>query len=258
MANAITIPPPKGATYTTDARDERHETDPSSPLTLRELSDLKWFFCEAMSDMGVRSTFGEQLERALGQRAGADALREARTRRRLISKIHKGWRPSKSTMTKHGLDEVAILFPGAFIDPDGNFQLRAIESELSDQTIYMRSPIHSAPPDPYEDDHVLVLVRKANAIRVRLQTVGENHTKVLNATYGPVVNGDGHAAMRKRFGDLTEIVVAIVASQRSSADPPSRAIIRAKLSDDSFVRMLKHGAGGYLRAACSAYAGTRQ
>ena len=276
MANAIEFTPPGAAgTYTTDRRDERAETDPSSPLTLRELSDLRWFFCEAESDMGVHSTFGEQLDRALGQMISDDAALEAKTMARLRSRVRHGWRPKAETAKRYRLNDKAeammshlgVEFPGALSDPDGNFQTRKgltvewmrenLADLLSDQTIYMRSPVHSSPPDPYEDDRVLVLVRRANAIRARLRRTGEKHTKVLCAVYGPVVNGESHEAFRKRFGDMVSIVLAVVASRREPGDPSPRSIVRAKLTDDSFVRMMHRVASGYLRAACAAYAETR-
>lgn len=240
-------PPPKGATtYTTDARDERLETDPSRALTMREVASLRWFFCEAESDMGVRSTFGAQLDAAIAQRISDESRIEAQQVRSIVTQLRKGKRPKGKALEL--AKDVGLL-------RSASMTVRI--EQLGGEYIYMHAPAHNVVIDPYENDGVLRSVRRANEIRARLVRVGENHTKVLNAVYGPATHGEAREALRKRFGDLVEVVVAIVASRREESDPPARAMVRAKLSDDSFVRMLKHGASGYLREAANAYAGTR-
>jgi hypothetical protein len=248
-----------------DYGEKLYETDPSSALHATERRDLVWFFGEAEADLGITSTFGQQLAAALSQRISDAAMQDARVLKALRTKLRKGWRPSKkqrvaqrSAITQAFIDHVG---PDAFkvaASTDGNARVMPASShDLSDQTIYMRAPMHSVPADPYENDRVLFLVRKANAVRARLVRTGDNHTRVLNAVYGPATHGEAREALRKRFGELVEVVVALVASQRKDSDPMARTMVIAKLHDDSFVRMMKHGAGAYLRKAASSFADTR-
>lgn len=245
LSDSTPPPAPRGATFTTSAHDERAPTDPSAALRPADIAGLRWFFGEHESDLGIRSTFGAQLEGALAQRMSDEARREARQMSALLSQLRKGRMPKG--VAREFAERIGLVRDGQKI---------RIEL-LGGEYIYQHAPTHPPPPDPFESDRVLVLVRRANQIRTRLRAIGENHTKVLNAVYGPATHGEGREQLRKRLGDLVEVAVAIVASQRTDKDPPARAMVRAKLTDDSFVRMLKHAAGGYLRAAARAYAETR-
>jgi hypothetical protein len=258
MANAFVIPPAgpaaikgsdigSGRTYTTSVRDERSETDPSRSLTMREVAELQWFFCQAEADMGVRSTFGEQLARALGKRASDEARRLASKRRWLLKRTIRGWSPKAASTLEAECLAIGI--------PIGN--RAAATTQFHEQHIYQHAEAHEPPNDPYENDSILFLVRRANMIRRRLERAGSNATKVLNAVYGIPMAGEDRAALRKRFGDLVEIVVALVACQRSDTDAPARSIVRAKLNDDTFITMQTRNAREYLKNACEAYAGTR-
>lgn len=239
-------PPGTSGTFTTDARDERGETDPSRALTMREVSELRWRFTQVEADLGIRSTFGAQLDGALSQRISDEAVRESRQVRALVTQLRKGRRPKG--VAREFAERLGLL-RGA----TGTVRVEMLGGDY----IYMRAPLHSLPADPYESDTVLTLVRRQREVDRRRRLVGHAHDRILQAVYGNSTLGDDVQAFRKRFGELLDVAVAIVNSQRSEKDPPARAIVRAKLSDDSFVRMLKQGAGAYLRAACIAYAETR-
>ena len=274
---AISIPPREVGTYTTSRRDEegerekldeRPESDPSSALTMREVAGLRWFWTQAEADMGIRSTFGAQLDAALGQRISDEAASEAKAFKLLRSKLRRGWVPSRRKtriQQRPRVTDVALEHFGISLDAsdDGNYQRTRIDpamldaGDFSEQTIYMHAPIRPPPPDPYDNDRILVFVRRANETRERLVLLSDRHICTLYAAYGESACGEDRQALRKRFGELLGIVVALVATQRKPGDPPPRALLSAKLTDDSFVRLQKRRAAGHLRAACEAYAGTR-
>lgn len=214
-----------GSTYTeTRGSDARLPTDPTISLTLREIEDLRWFWQDAEALCGVRSTFGAQLEQARGKMASDDVVRELAAIKREVTALRR----------KAGLQPLP-----------------------EEQTMYVNEDTNPPLADPFDNDDILLHVRRANVVRRRLEQMPPWH-RVLHAVYGPG-RGDENdrRAIGKRFGEIGEVVIAVVASQRTEEDPPARAIVIAKLTDDSFVRMMRHVAGNYVRQACERYARTR-
>jgi len=260
--------------YTAPERAERddhgelkYETEPDASLLPTERKDLLWRWNDCEAELGVKCTFGAQLDAALSQRISDEALKDARAVMAMLTRLRKGWRPRasrrarrrQSDVNKAFLAHVGIELRPALGSADGNAQRAPVldVSDLSDQRIYMHAPLRPVPSDPYENDGIFWLVRRLRAVDRRLVAIGRSHARILESYFGPASSGEDRLPMRKRFGDLVEIVVAIMASQRSPTDKPARALVREKLHDDSFVRVMKHGASGYLRAAANAFAGTR-
>lgn len=227
---------------------------------MREVAELRWRFTTVESDLGIRSTFGAQLDNAYAQMPSDDEVRRAKRIKALRTRISRGWKPTDQR-TLDALEELmGIGTPGALYKGDGNYSVNRLPGSdhmFDENHIHLHAPVRTPPADPYESDAVLFLVRRLRDIDRRRRLIGRSHDRVLEAVYGNSTAGDDVLVFRKRFGDLVDVVIAIVNSQRGSSDPPARAIIRAKLTDDSFVRMMRHGASGYLRAACDAYAETR-
>lgn len=278
--NAIEMKPPAGpATYTTNARDERSETDPSRALTMREVDDLRWLWNHAAAELGLRSNTGAQLDRLEAEQLSKAAKDFESAWKRLLTRARKGWQPSKKRDATRVRSSAAVQ---AFIEhvglQDGMVTLQSVEdvdagaplteeqayrrgldiADLSDQRIECKEDRHCASTDPYKNDRVFVVVRRARAVLRRLVQIEDNHVAVLAAVYGPVVNGESREALRKRFGELTEIAVRYVASKRHDDDPSARALLRAKLTDESYITSVRRESGKCLRAAAEAYAETRE
>lgn len=271
MASAISTPPDDARTFSTELeRDDygapKYAGDPAAALLPVEVRDLRWFYCEAESDMGIRSTFGRQLDAALAQRISDEAASDARAVRALRTRLQKGWRPKRRALRRakrSAITEAMLEHVGADLPDEGVAQTQRISPErldlgdLSEQTIYMRSPLRTVVIDPYESEAILKCVGRANRIRARLVVAGDAVARVLHAVYGPATFGQERKALAKRFGDLVEVVVAIMAAKREPSDPPARATVIANLHNDAFVRTARIVAENRLRAAAEAYAETR-
>lgn len=80
-------------------------------------------------------------------------------------------------------------------------------------------------------------VERANRIRATLVGAGIEAALVLFAVYGPARGDDLTRALRKRFGDLAEIVVTVARATGKGEDP--RMLALSRTTDASFVRMQK-------------------
>lgn len=213
---------------------------PEGALRPAELADLFWIWNDAEAAMGIRSTFGGELERAMLYAMPASQTRSERA----MAGEYGPWEQRRTALRRW-------VNAGHAVDAAGSPMW---DSET--MSIHPTGPNGSC--DPYESDEILLAIARANRIRARLRRCSVNSVKVLNAVFGPP-RGDEEQRrdMRRRFGNLVPIVVAIVSAARSDDDPPARAIITAKITDDSFVRLMKTRAAGILRAATRDYAGCR-
>jgi len=305
--NATNIPtdiraPRVSGVYTAPERAERddhgelkYETEPDASLLPKERADLRWRWNDCEAELGVRSTFGAQLDAALSQRISDEArkisdgikLITARARRGRLPRRRARWvraaeiqahvddlwerasrtrAPREAELAARGTltveDKPRELVAAEVWADDQQRALsgseqRELDAWLTDQEMHKHTPMRPTPADPYENDGLLWLVRRLREVDRRLVAVGAYPSRVLESYYGPSSSGEDRLPMRKRFGDLGEIVVAIMASQRTPTDKPARAMVREKLSDDSFVRVMKHAASGYLRRAAETFASTR-
>lgn len=247
MANAIEMTRSVSKTWNTNARDERSETDPSHSLTMREVEDLRRRFRFVESELGIRSTEGAIEDRLNRETPSDEAIWVDRQERRIRTCLQKGRLPPLPSARK-GLSDRYQLAAGC---------IRVDLGDLSDEYMHQHTAVNWTAKDPYENDSVLWLVQMMRDVDRRRMIVGRSHDRILQAVYGDSTLGSDAIVFRKRFGDLMDVVVAIVNSQRKDGDPPARAMVRAKLGDDRFVRIMNHGAGEYLRKACDAYAVTR-
>lgn len=223
--------------YVAPVRAATVEREADEGLEPQDISDLIFIWQGAEAACGVRSTFGEQCDRAAEAMPTQDAVLDARRYQR---ERVRAW-------VSLGHDANA---PGS-----PRFDVECM-------------PVKPTPPtvnaDPYEGivgfshDNGCNAVARAGRVRSRLLRCSEGSRRVLFAVYGPPKgNEKERRSARMKFGDLVEVVVALVAFQRSENDPPARAIVSAKLTDDSFVRVMKTRAAGMLRTAARDYAGAR-
>ena len=208
---------------------ERDEEKPDDALGPQGRADLAWFFNSCEAAMGVKSTFGAQCERAAQAMPTESAVLDARRyqRERVREWVALG----------HDANE-----PGS-----PRFDIETM-------------PVHETAPyatqDPYESDDILGDVAKARRIRAALNRCDRSSVLVLYAAFGPPKGNEAQRrTMAKKFGNLVEIVVAINAFMRSESDPSARDIVDARISDDSFVRLMVKRAQGMLRVAARDYAG---
>ena len=219
--------------------EEAIDQAPEGALRPAELADLFWIWNDAEAAMGIRSTFGSELERAM-----LYAVSNSTRSERGMAGEYGPWEQRRTALRRW-------VNAGHAVDAAGSPMWDA-------ETMSIHPTGPSGTCDPYESDEILVAIGRANRIRARLSRCSVNSVKVLNAVFGPS-RGDEEQRrdMRRRFGNLVPIVVAIVSAARSENDPPARAIITAKITDDSFVRLMKTRAAGILRAATLDYAGCR-
>ena len=221
------------ATIRTNGRKPAHDEFTSS-----DVEDLIWLWNEAESEYGIRSTQGgieDQLNRnAIGDEALADlALARRRLNRHLKAK----------TETRLSLDEL-----------DANMQ-RAIAEALRDpEYMHISGTSHAGSSAPFENDRAMGGVRRARRIRTRLNAIHEHHRLVLHAVHGPFrINVDDREVLRKKFGELVQIVVNIVAAAREEGDPSAVTLTLTKSRDDSFVTMQNRRAIALHEHAKNAY-----
>lgn len=230
MVAAISIPEKlqteRAPIRVVDAAEREERAAELVHLPERDEDDLRWRWQSAHGDFGVCSTFGAQLTRAYGDRVSDEAVQAARVERWKLRRRIRDQRQKR-----------AIIPDRSVFD---------LERELRGEYIYGHESHASTPVDPYEDDRVLLHVRRAKRIDARLERAGENAMCVLFAAYGPPHPGwptttggwpmgplpnphlvdtdaDGkkwplasssRETAKKKFGrELVEIVAAIVAHE---------------------------------------------
>jgi hypothetical protein len=240
----LTLIPPEASsgTYTVAKPKNnviRIAASPTACLPDEEIESLKWFWQQAESDLGVVSTWGRQCERKATLQPSEEAarlvrkeVRDARKKRTLELAANDSPGPNVERGSKPAYDE--------HTEP----QLMRIVETHSDVFV-----------DPYPDS-VFGTLRRARRVRYTLLAISRPHMLTLHACYGSS-RGDAkqNATLKRRFRELTEIVVAMVALEEVIPYlPTARELAAEKTKDDGWVRAMVHGAERYLRVALESYA----
>lgn len=126
-----------------------------------------------------------------------------------------------------------------------------------EECMHVRETVCGVPDDPYPDE-MLRHVARTRRIRATLSRCSTQVVSLLHAVYGPVNASPDTQLARKKFGDLTEVVVAIVNVSREPDDEPARRMVVRRLTNDAYVQTIRRTAEAFLRLAQAIYAKERQ
>jgi hypothetical protein len=194
-----------GAAASRDENGERYELEPETILRPYEIRDLRVFFCE-----GVSSTFGAQLDQALSRRISDDAMHDARMMKALLTRLRKGWKPTKAKRAKRSkksrvtrrspITEVFLKHVGIsvgmvekvapeIVDAGGlmterDAYMKGLDvADLSDQEIYMHAG-HGWVSPRVPSDIEIKRARTMWDVACRLRLIAEDRRDTLQDAYG--------------------------------------------------------------------------